>query len=521
MSETTARQETILIVDDTPTNLGFLVDFLAQAGFEVSVATSGETALKQLQHEQPDLILLDVMMPGIDGFETCRRLKAKETTRHIPVIFMTALTDTADKVRGFADGGVDYVTKPLQQEEVLARVRTHLKMRQLQRILEGQNEQLENEVEARQQAQFALQEANEGLEQRVVERTAALAESNAALQAALAEVEVLKNRLQAENVYLREEIHREHNFEEIISSSSALAKVLREVEQVAATEATVLILGETGTGKELLARAVHQRSQRAERPLVKVNCAALPENLIESELFGHEKGAFTGAIERRIGRFELADGGTLFLDEIGDLPLALQAKLLRVLQEGELERLGSARTIKVDVRIIAATNRDLQEAIARQEFREDLYYRLHVFPLHSPPLRERLEDIPLLVDHFVGHYAAKTARQIDGVPQQAMQALQAYDWPGNVRELENIIERAVIVTTGGQLELGDWLPKRRSAGSSAEPTLMEEVERTHILKILKRTGWKVSGQMGAADVLGLKRTTLEARMRKLGIERPQ
>lgn len=321
-------------------------------------------------------------------------------------------------------------------------------------------------------------------------------------------------------MYLREEIRSEHNFTEIISCSTVMDKVLQEVEQVAATDAMVLILGETGTGKELLARAVHQRSGRAERPLVKVNCAALPENLIESELFGHEKGAFTGALERKIGRFELADQGTLFLDEVGDLPLALQSKLLRVLQEGEFERLGNPRTVTVDVRIIAATNQDLEQAIDRQAFREDLYYRLNVFPLHSPPLRERPEDIPLLVGDFVEKYAAKTGRSIHGVPDQAIHALQAYAWPGNVRELENIIERAVIITTGDQLELGDWLPKRRSGGG-AESTSLEEVERAHILKILQRTDWKVSGPLGAAELLGLKRTTLEARMRKLRIERPE
>ncbi len=514
MSEAAERQDAILVVDDTPTNLGFLVDFLAQSGFDVSVATSGEIALRQLQHEQPDLILLDVMMPGIDGFETCRRLKADMATRHIPVIFMTALTDTADKVRGLTSGSVDYVTKPLQQEEVLARVRTHLEVRRLQRLLEEQNAALQAEVEMRQQAQRALEQSNEDLERRVSERTAAL-------QTALAEVKVLQNQLQNENAYLREEIHRQHNFEEIISCSSAMDDVLQKVEQVAATEATVLILGETGTGKELLARALHQRSRRAERPLVKLNCAALPENLVESELFGHEKGAFTGALERKIGRFELADKGTLFLDEIGDLPLALQAKLLRVLQEGEFERLGATRTIKVDVRIVAATNRNLEQAIERKEFREDLYYRLNVFPLHCPPLRQRPEDIPLLADHFVNHFASKTGRAIRSAPRRVMEILQTYSWPGNVRELENIIERAVIITTGAELELGDWLSKKTTDSTPDKSTLLEEVERAHILKILERTDWKVSGPLGAAELLGLKRTTLEARMRKLGIERPR
>ena len=271
-------------------------------------------------------------------------------------------------------------------------------------------------------------------------------------QQALAEVQKLKNRLQSENVYLRDEIKHVHNFEAIISQSAAFGAVLDKVEQVATTDATVLILGESGTGKELLARAVHSTSKRQDRPLVKVNCAALPASLIESELFGHEKGAFTGAVARKIGRFELADGGTIFLDEIGDLPLELQAKLLRVLQEGEFERLGGNRTLVADVRVIAATNRDLEEAVRESHFREDLYYRLNVFPLRVPPLRERPDDIPLLVRHFVDKYSNKTGKPISTLPQEALERLQVYRWPGNVRELENIIERAVILSRDGRIQ---------------------------------------------------------------------
>ena len=357
---------TLLIVDDIPTNLKVLADYLVEAGFEILVATDGEGALERLKHVQPDLIFLDVMMPGIEGFETCRRLKANEATWDIPVIFMTALTEAEDKVRGFEAGGVDYVTKPIHQEEVLARVNTHLTLHRLQVHLEE-----------------------------------AVAERTVELQEALSEVEALKNRLQDENVYLQEEIKQSHNFEEIITQNKAMKDLLDQVAQVAPTDATVLILGETGTGKELLARAVHNTSARKDRTLVKVNCAALPVNLIESELFGHEKGAFTGAENRKIGRFELADGGTVFLDEIGDLPLELQAKLLRVLQEGEFGRLGSSETLTVDVRVITATNRDLEEEVKEGTFREDLYYRLNVFPIQSPPLRHRKDDIPPLVSHFV------------------------------------------------------------------------------------------------------------------------
>ncbi len=368
------------------------------------------------------------------------------------------------------------------------------------------------DITDRKRAERAQREAKEMLEELVKQRTSEL-------QEALAEVERLKNRLEAENIYLQEEIKIDHNFENIISRGDALKKVLRKVEQVASTDATVLILGETGTGKELLAREINSISIRRNRPLVKVNCAALPANLIESELFGHEKGAFTGALARKIGRFELADGGTIFLDEIGDLPLELQAKLLRVLQEGEIERLGNPNTIKVDVRVIAATNRDLDKAIENGDFREDLYYRLNVFPITSPPLRERKEDVPVLVNHFVAKYCTKIGRKIESIPQKVMDMLQAYRWPGNVRELENVIERAVIVSSGKQLELGDWLPKSTgSSGASQTPTL-EELEKEHILDMLELTGWRVSGEKGAAKILGMKPTTLEARMKKLGIRR--
>ena len=340
-----------------------------------------------------------------------------------------------------------------------------------------------------------------------------------ALRTAMTEIEELKDRLQAENEYLQDEIRVSHNFEEIITCSEALKKPLRQVEQVASTDATVLILGESGTGKELLARAVHSTSDRADRPLVKVNCAALPANLIESELFGHEKGAFTGALERRTGRFELADGGTLFLDEIGDLPLELQPKLLRVLQEGEFERLGSPHTTKVDVRIIAATNRDLGNALAAGDFREDLYYRLNVFPILCPPLRDRKEDIPLLANHFARKYASKFGKKIEGIQQRVMESLQAYDWPGNVRELENVVERAIIITQGQYLDLGDSLPKHGVPSPESPLLTIEALEREHISKVLESVNWKVRGDRGAAKVLDIKPTTLEARMKKLNIVR--
>ena len=329
-----------------------------------------------------------------------------------------------------------------------------------------------------------------------------------------------KQRLQAQNQYLQEEIKLTYNFEEIVSKSNNFQKVLRQIEQVAATDATVLVLGESGTGKELIARAIHNISNRSKKPLVKVNCATLPANLIESELFGHEKGAFTGALDKKIGRFELANGGTIFLDEIGELPVELQAKLLRVLQEGEFERLGNPHTIKVNTRVIAATNRNLQSAIEKKEFREDLFYRLNVFPVVCPPLRDRKDDIPLLVKHFCQKHEGKIGIKIKDVPKKVMDGLMAYDWPGNIRELENIIERAMILSSNGSLEYGDWIPTEKIL-TNGKPTAskLEDLERNHIIETLNRTGWKVSGEKGAAKILGLNPTTLEARMKKLGIKR--
>lgn len=328
-------------------------------------------------------------------------------------------------------------------------------------------------------------------------------------------------RLQAQNQYLRDEIKHNHNFEEIISKSKNFHKILQQIEQVASTDATVLILGESGTGKELLARAIHNISNRSKKPLIKINCANLPANLIESELFGHERGAFTGAMDRKIGRFELADNGTIFLDEIGELPVELQAKLLRVLQEGEFERLGNPKTMKVNVRVIAATNRNLEEAISKKEFREDLFYRLNVFPVISPPLRDRKEDIPLLVKHFVKKYEGKMGKEITGIPSNVIDALMLYDWPGNIRELENLVERALILCRGNTLEYGDWIPSAKKADHTGKAVLqkLEEVEKDHILYVLDKTNWKVSGEKGAAKILGMNPTTLEARMKKLGIQR--
>jgi formate hydrogenlyase transcriptional activator len=346
------------------------------------------------------------------------------------------------------------------------------------------------------------------------------------LEQAYLEIKTLKDHLTAENVTLREEIKTSHKEDELIGKSLAFRTILHQVDQVALTDSTVLILGETGTGKGLIARRIHELSGRKDRPLVAVNCAALPAALIESELFGHEKGAFTGAIGRKIGRFELADGGTLFLDEVGDLPLELQAKLLRVLQDHEFERLGSSATKTVDVRVIAATNRDLDKLIDQETFRADLFYRLGVFPIRIPPLRERRDDIPLLLWFFITNIQSRLGKNFETIPPQVMNTLISYDWPGNVRELRNVVERAMILSPGPVFELRDVLVGRGTVTGTTTRTPersgaeLEEVERAHIIKVLEECAWKVRGEDGAAERLGLKRSTLQSRMKKLGIRRP-
>ncbi len=386
------------------------------------------------------------------------------------------------------------------------------------------------DISERKQTREALQKAHDELEQRVKERTADLLNTNEqlsaeivgrriaeeALRKAYDEIKQLKDQLDAENLYLQEEIKLAHKHEKIIGNSESIRNVLYQVEQVAATDSTVLLEGETGTGKELMAHAIHNLSSRRGRLLVKVNCAALPTTLIESELFGRERGAFTGALTRQMGRFELAHKSTIFLDEIDSLPPELQGKLLRVLQDGEFERLGSPSTIKVDVRVIAATNRNLGHAVREGKFREDLYYRLHIFPITVPPLRERKQDILPLVWSFVKEFGERMGKRIESIPQKNIEALQAYHWPGNVRELRNIVERSMIITSGPVLYMET--PKIAEA-INGQLSNLEEVERRHIIQVLNTTGWKVSGRKGAAEILGMNPKTLESRLKKLGIAR--
>ncbi len=463
MAAEPASAATVLVVDDEPLNVDLLEQELEAAGYRSLAARSGEEALSLAGQAQPDLILLDVMMGGIDGYETCRRLKANEATRPIPVIFLTALRETFDKVRAFRLGAVDYVTKPFDSDELLARVGTHVALRR--------------EIEAHRRSRATIR---------------ALIEDAGRADA-------------------------------MVGSSPALARVRELIARVAPTDASVLIEGETGTGKELVARAIHAASARRERPLIVVNCAALPRELVESELFGHEKGAFTGAIAQRRGRFELSDGGTLFLDEIGELPLDAQAKLLRVLQEGEFERVGGARRLRVDVRVVAATNRDLHAEAGAGRFRQDLYYRLNVVPIHLPPLRERRDDIELLLRYFADRAARRLGRRLDGIAPAFIARARAYAWPGNIRELENLVERSLIVSGNAVLDASDLMapgpmPTEQRTAPMASATL-EEVERDHILGVLAATRWQIEGESGAARLLGLNPSTLRGRLRKLGLRK--
>jgi DNA-binding NtrC family response regulator len=456
---------TVLIVDDEPLNADLLEQELGAAGYRTVSAASGEEALAAAAKHAPDLILLDVVMGGIDGYETCRRLKASEATRAIPVIFLTALAETFEKVRAFGSGAVDYVTKPFDTEELLARVGTHIA--------------LQREIEA--------------------------------------------HRKSKATIHLLVEEGRTDR-DSIVGDSPALARVREQIAQVAPTGSTVLVLGETGTGKELVARAIHELGARRERPLVRINCAALPRELVESELFGHEKGAFTGALQQRRGRFELADGGTLLLDEVGELPPEAQAKLLRVLQEREFERVGGTRSLRADVRVIAATNRELQAQVAAGAFRSDLYYRLNVFPIVVPPLRERRGDIARLLQHFAAKSARKLGRTLHGISPKFIERASAYDWPGNIRELENLVERAMILSSGALLDGSDLFAQAAASAQKValaapgEATL-EDVERAHIRRVLEATRWVIEGDRGAARILGLNPSTLRGRLRKLGIRK--
>jgi DNA-binding NtrC family response regulator len=458
----------VFVVDDDRSIRESLSDLIRSVGLNVQTFASAPEFLASPRPGAPSCLVLDVQLPGLSGLDLQRELARDEVP--MPIIFITGHGDIPMTVQAMKAGAVEFLTKPCRDDDLLDAIE--------QAISRGR------------------------------------------------QLKPCNNEPADETPGGEDALRRDSRFSEIVGHSAALRRVLTAVETVAPTDATVLLAGETGTGKELIARAIHTLSRRRANPFVTLNCAAIPTGLLESELFGHERGAFTGAIGRRIGRFELAHRGTLVLDEVGDLPLELQPKLLRVLQEREFERLGSTRTVHTDARLIVATNTDLAQMVAAKHFRGDLYYRLNVFPIVIPPLRERREDIPLLVRYFVHTYARRLHKRIGTIPPTAMTALMAYDWPGNIRELEHFIERSVILSRGLELqpplaELPHPMPSPSAVASSAHHAVtLRDAEREHIRRALEETQWVMSGSAGAAARLGLKRTTLQAMVKRLGLDRP-
>ena len=458
----------VFVVDDDRSIRESLSNLIRSMGLNVQTFASAQEFLASQRPGAPSCLVLDVQLPGFSGLDLQRELARDEV--QMPIIFITGHGDIPMTVQAMKAGAVEFLTKPCRDDDLLDAIE--------QAISRGR------------------------------------------------QLKPCNNEPAGETPGGEDDARRGMRFSEIVGHSAALRRVLTAVETVAPTDATVLLAGETGTGKELIARAIHMLSRRGANPFVTLNCAAIPTGLLESELFGHEKGAFTGAIGRRIGRFELAHRGTLLLDEVGDLPLELQPKLLRVLQERAFERLGSTRTVYTDARLIAATNTDLAQMVAEKHFRSDLYYRLHVFPIVIPPLRERRDDIPLLVRYFVHKYARRMHKRIETIPAQAMAALTAYHWPGNMRELEHVIERAVILSREPELQppLAELPPDMPSASAVARAAnhavTLRDAEREHILRTLEETQWVMGGSAGAAARLGLKRTTLQALVKRLGIDRP-
>jgi len=474
----------ILVVDDSPEIIDLVRLTLEDIGCEVMVATSGERALETVQRQLPELILLDVVMPGIDGFETCRRLKQDERTQAISVIFLTGLNDVEHLAAGFAAGGADYITKPFRKEEVLLRVEMHLERARLARALVEQNAALQQEIAQRQQLSRRVSQLSEQEDQR-------------------------------------------WGLADFVGESRSVQNILEEISLLAeAHHTSVLITGESGTGKELLAKAIHQLSPRSRHPMVTVHCAALSPTLLESELFGHEKGAFTGAHERRVGRFEQAEGGTLFLDEIGEIDETTQVKLLRFLGERTFERVGGNKTLTADVRVVAATNKNLKEMVGKGEFREDLFFRLGVVELWAPPLRERASDIPMLALSFLREFAEENAKPVSDFTAEALEAIIRYAWPGNVRELRTAVEHAVVLAKGDMIELAGLPQSVQSRGvihhekQLTQPLVdkgvtLEEAEKQLIIRTLKECR---GNRTTAARKIGISRRTLHRKLNRYGLE---
>ncbi len=512
-AEPSADRELIVVADDNADMRQYLRHLLGRR-YDVHTVSDGVQALQSTRRLRPALVLADVMMPQLDGFGVLRTVRADATLASMPIILLSARAGEESRVEGLQAGADDYLVKPFTARELLARVEAHLKLARLRRDTAEREERLRGEAELERQRLHASEE-------RLAETSRLYRE----LQSAEAEIRALKDQLYRENLALRDEVDRTSMFEEIVGSSASLKAVLSRIAKVAPTDSTVFIAGETGTGKELMARAVHKRSRRSGRGFVSVNCAALAPTLITSELFGHERGAFTGATQRRLGRFELADGGTIFLDEVGELLPETQVALLRVLQEREFERVGGTQPIAVDVRVIAATNRDLSAAVANGSFRQDLYYRLNVFPIEVPPLRERRSDILMLVEYFVQRYAMRAAKSIRSIDKKTLDLLLEYDWPGNIRELQNVIERSVILSSNDVFAVDESWLSRRSVQSPARvapstPFQSESrSERAIIEAALVDCRGRVAGPSGAAAKLGIPPSTLEHRIKALNIDK--
>jgi len=471
------RGTLVYVVDDDASAREGVAGLIRSGGISTKTFGSGEEFLAAPRPNIPSCLVLDLNLPGISGLDVQQELA--KSGEQLPIIFLTGYGDIPTTVRAVRAGATDFLTKPVDDETLLQAIRRCLTADVEQQTRSGQSRENDERFDHHQ-------------------------------------------RPKVEERGFKHEIRSEFGFDDIVGGSQALHRVLEEVRVVAPASSTVLICGETGTGKELIARAVHKLSARNSGPFVKVNCAAIPDSLLESEMFGHEKGSFTGAVAQRIGRFEMAHHGTLFLDEIGEMPLELQPKLLRAIQDLEFERVGGNRTIRTDVRFVVATNRDLKTMVEQKKFRADLYYRLNVFPLNIPPLRERGEDIPVLARYFVQKYAQHLGRNIDRIPAHVLDALTNYDWPGNIRELQNVLERSIILTTGSVLQvpaleaIGNGRPVALQA---AWPPESRSAERARILKALEQAKGLVGGPDGAAALLGLKRTTLQSRMRKYNIAR--
>jgi DNA-binding NtrC family response regulator len=502
----------ILIVDDEPINLDIFQTRLSVHGYEILTATDGEEALAIAKAQQPDLILLDILMPKMDGIDVCRHLKADTSLPFMPIVMVTAKADSKDVVAGLEAGADEYLTKPVDQAALAARVKSMLRIKALHDTVQEQAVRLEAQSEQ-------LAEWNQTLEQRVQEQ---LAENTRLIQ----ELQAARERLQEENLYLRQKEGQVVRFDTLVGQSPQMQEVYRLIEPVLHTTATVLITGESGTGKERIAQLIHSEGPHANGPFIAINCAAIPETLLEAELFGYEKGAFTGATQRKPGRFELADGGTLFLDEVGEMSPVLQAKLLRVLQERQFERVGGTETIATDAQFIAATNQDLDKLVREGRFRQDLLYRLNVYPIPLPPLRERHEDLLPLALRFLGKYSREFGKEVGGLSRQAHELIVGYDWPGSVRELENIMERAVILCRGSMVTPQE-LPlslqneqKRQPLGGEAlrlpqGGIVLDEIEKQLILQALEQAH---HNKVQAGKLLGLSRTQLRTRMKNYGLD---